>query len=291
MSFNIKVTGSGGIVGNHPDVTSWLNTISLVGGGASSTTISALNAFCNSIDSAGLRNKFYRLNLFCGNNLASCLVPLYVNTVWNNPVLGFSIDTNNNFVSADYNETGAGGGLLGDGSTKHLRTGLRPDRLPSGFEYNCHLSVYRRTAGNTQALLGSYYYDTSITSNRHSYEISQNTITLNTVSGPSIPTISNYPVFQIGVRSSSSNAIAYTNSTAGTPYTGTISAFATSIPFVIFGRNLITGSPPLEGAYTLTFLTSSLLGGYSIGSSLNSSEVLSFNSIMQTFQTSLGRNV
>ena len=276
---------------NHPDVNTWLNTLSLSGGTANSTTISALNTFCNSIDSAGLRRKFYRLNLFCGNNLNACLVPLYVSSWWNDPVYGFSIDQNLGFLTSDYTETGVNGGLLGDGASKHLRTGLRPDRLPTGFEYNCHLSAYRRTFGNTQALIGSYYYDNNISANRHSYEISQSTINLNTTGGPAVPTINSYPVFQIGVRSSPSNAIAYNNSTAGTPYTTTISAFATNIPFVIFGRNLIAGSPPIEGAYTVTFLTSALLAGYSIGASLNSSEVTSFNTIMQTFQTSLNRNV
>jgi hypothetical protein len=76
-AYNNRLTGPLYSGNNHIDVQNWLNTVTLNGGSASSTTIAALNTFCNSIDSAGLRNKFYRLNLFCGNNLSTCLAPLY----------------------------------------------------------------------------------------------------------------------------------------------------------------------------------------------------------------------
>jgi len=296
-AYNNRLTGLERSVANHMEVDKWLANVYWNAGGANSTTIAALNTFCNAIDNAGIRSKFYRLNLFCGNNLQACCVPLYTSTSYYDQSLGLAVDMNNGFVSGDYNETGSNGGLLGDGTSKHLRTGLRPDKLPSGFEYNCHLSAYRKTAGNTQALMGSYYYDTTITANRHSYEIAQNTIILNATGGPTIPTISGYPAFQLGIRSSSSYSIAYTNSTAGTPYTASITAFATNVPFIIFGRNLITGSPPSDGGqsafgtYNSTFLTTSLLAGYSIGSSLSSSEAIAFYNAIQAFQTSLGRNV
>lgn len=280
MSFNIKTIGNDGIVGNHPDVTSWLNTISLVGGSANSTTIAALNNFCNSIDSAGLRNKFYRLNLFCGNNLASCLVPLYVNTQWNSPVLGFSIDTNNNFVSGDYNETGVNGGLIGNGTNKFLLTGLRGTELSAG---NRHLSAYERTSAITdyspslgsadgnaiQHAIGPWTASTNYFYRTH-----------NTIGGNANTTKD--VGFWLGSDSSSTASVLYRNGVSTTSTSAQSAGGSPSIQYAIFGT--VTSSNAISEASEVR------LGAYSIGLSLNSSEVSTFNNIMQTFQTALFRN-
>lgn len=272
MSFNIKTIGNDGTVGNHPDVTSWLNTISLVGGSASSTTISALNTFCNSIDNAGLRNKFYRLNLFCGNNLISCLVPLYVNTVWNLPVLGFSIDTNVNFVSADYNETGVSGGLIGNGTTKYLLTGfMKANNLTTG-----HYSAYVKNTNTDVAIQRLMGGDDNYTSYLSSGQIVATFAANNNVNSLTIT-----PGTLIFSRENNSILRYYNNGALLSTNTTNISPIENTFQYAIFNKgNVVTG----QGWY-------SRLSGYSIGASLNSSEVSSFNSIMQTFQTSLGRNV
>jgi hypothetical protein len=281
MSFNIKTIGNDGNVGNHPDVTSWLNTISLVGGSASATTISALNTFCNSINSAGLRNKFYRLNLFCGNNLTSCLVPLYVNTVWNLPVLGFSIDTNNNFVSGDYNETGATGGLIGNGTNKFLLTGLRGTELSAG---NRHLSAYERTSATTDysPSLGSAESN-SVQHAIGPWTTSTNYVyrTHNTIGGAANTTKS--IGFWVGSDSSSTASVLYKNGLSASSVSSLPAGGSSSIQYAIFGTVTSTNA--------ISECSEVRLGSYSIGLSLNSSEVSSFNTIMQTFQTSLGRNV
>lgn len=281
MSFNIKTIGSDGIVGNHPDVTNWLNTISLVGGSASSTTISALNTFCNSIDAAGLRNKFYRLNLFCGNNLASCLVPLYVNTVWNNPVLGFSIDTNNNFVNADYNETGASGGLIGNGTNKFLLTGLKGTELISG---NRHLSAYERanamtdyspSLGSAESNLLQHALGPWTASTNYFYR------THGTIGGNANTTKS--IGFWIGSDISATASVLYKNGSSEASTSAQVAGGSSPIQYAIFGT--------VYSNNTIAECSEVRLASYSIGLSLTSSEVSSFNSIMQTFQTSLGRNV
>lgn len=285
MSFNIKVTGSGGIVGNHPDVTSWLNTLSLIGGSASSTTIAALNTFCNSIDSAGLRNKFYRLNLFCGNSLTSCLVPLYVNTQWNLPVLGFSIDTNNNnnFTSTDYNETGVSGGLIGNGTNKFLLTGLKGTVLNAG---NRHLSAYEITNATTDYSPSLGNTDATGTSAQHALgpwtaSTTYAYRTHNTIGG-SASTTKNTG-FWLGSDTSTTTSILYRNSISSASSSGFPAGGSSSLQYTIFGVINSTNIP--------TEVSEARLGAYSIGLSLNSSEVSSFNSIMQTFQTALGRNV
>lgn len=283
MSFNIKVTGSGGIVGNHPDVTSWLNTLSLIGGSANSTTIAALNTFCNSIDAAGLRNKFYRLNLFCGNNLTSCLVPLYVNTQWNLPVLGFSIDTNNNsnFTSTDYNETGVSGGLVSNGTNKLLHTGLRGTELSAG---NRHLSAYEITnattdyspsLGTTEGNAAQHAIGPWTTSTTYAYR------THNTIGGSASATKNTG--FWLGSDTSTTTSVLYRNAISAASSSGFPAGGSSSLQYTIFGVINSTNSP--------AEVSEARLGAYSIGLSLNSSEVSSFNTIMQTFQTALGRNV
>ena len=63
--------------GVHPEAAAWQTAVVANGGSVSSTTLTAVNVFCKAVDSAGLRSVFYRLNLFCGGNLSSALVPLY----------------------------------------------------------------------------------------------------------------------------------------------------------------------------------------------------------------------
>lgn len=285
MSFNIKTIGNDGTVGNHPDVTSWLNTISLVGGSASATTISALNTFCNSIDAAGLRNKFYRLNLFCGNNLTSCLVPLYVNTVWNLPVLGFSIDTNNNFVSGDYNETGATGGLIGNGTTKYLNTGFLGNSLSTG---NRHLSVYeslrdtnvfRAFIGVQDDGAGTYYFTLS-------------NFNPGTRVFASFQAQAASPDGQItgghwiATDPASNSLVLYKNATSVASSSSTARSLPAARSIFVFATNNNTASIISPASYI-----SSRLNAYSIGLGLDQTQATAYYNAMQTFQTSLGRNV
>ena len=57
----------------------WINRVYANGGTVSATTANAVNTFCEDINAAGIRDKFYRLNLFAGDNLSAALVPLYRN--------------------------------------------------------------------------------------------------------------------------------------------------------------------------------------------------------------------
>jgi hypothetical protein len=64
---------------SNADAQSWINRVYGNGGTVSNSTAAAVNAFCDAIDAAGIRDRFYRLNLFCGTGLPACLVPLYQN--------------------------------------------------------------------------------------------------------------------------------------------------------------------------------------------------------------------
>jgi hypothetical protein len=58
----------------HPEARAWIDNVYANGGTVSPSTASAVNDFCNSIDAAGLRDRFYRLNLFCGTGLSACSI-------------------------------------------------------------------------------------------------------------------------------------------------------------------------------------------------------------------------
>ena len=114
----------------HPEAADWANRVRANSGSVSGTTLNAVSKFCASIASAGIRDRFYRLNLFCGTADASLLAvrtPLYRGPSLAGTQYGNTLDTNFNFAITDYAETGTGagtGGLKGDGSTKYLATGL-----------------------------------------------------------------------------------------------------------------------------------------------------------------------
>jgi hypothetical protein len=105
----------------HPEALAWRSAVIANGGTVSASTMTAVTTFCRSIDSAGLRDRFYRLNLFCGTGLEAVLVPLYRGPGRTGTQYGNTTDTNANFVLADYAESS---GLKGNGSTKYLATGL-----------------------------------------------------------------------------------------------------------------------------------------------------------------------
>jgi hypothetical protein len=94
----------------------------------------AVDRFCRSIDGAGIRDRFFRLNLFCGTGLSAALVPLYRGQSASGTQFGGTTDTNNNFVSGDYSEAS---GLKGNGSTKSLLTGVLPGDVGGAL----HLAV------------------------------------------------------------------------------------------------------------------------------------------------------
>jgi hypothetical protein len=134
----------------HPDALNWVTRVTTNGGTVSSNTLAAVSTFCTSINAAsGLRAAILRLNLFCGNSDASLnavRTPLYLSGSLGGATIGNTTDTNFNFVAGDYQETGSGGGLKGNGTGKHLATGINLRTPPFTFaSFNVtsglHLSV------------------------------------------------------------------------------------------------------------------------------------------------------
>lgn len=142
------------VVTYNAEALAWKTAAEANGGTVTTSTLAAVSTFCDAIDAAGIRSKFLRVNLFCGDNLAAARTPLYRGASSGGSQYGNTTDTNNGpFVSADYSEST---GLNGNGTSKYLDTGLTLNTAYTfGCEYNnVHLTVYRRDDGGTGADVG-----------------------------------------------------------------------------------------------------------------------------------------
>lgn len=291
------IIAAGGTYGIHPDAADWRARAIANGGTVSTATINAVSRFCTSISNAGIRTLFRRLNLFCGDNLSACLVPLYrgpsATETYGNPT-----DVNANFVSGDFTETGTSGGLAtGTGNTnKTLDTGLIP--FNAGLtETNSHLSYYSR-GGNTSvgSVLAAGYFINSTANYLLQHFINGTSGSVGMFyrsGGASNAGIENQNAERTGhivtQRSSTGGAIyrngANLNLTSTTTSTVT---FTTDIPgpVRVFGRRFST-----TGTLSVDQVISVTLQSYSIGLAFTNTQATDYYNAMQTFQTDLARNL
>ena len=277
--------------GVHPEAAAWRSAVVANGGSVSASTMRAVSKFCADIDAAGIRDRFYRLNLFAGTGLNACLVPLYRGQSRTGTQWGNTTDTNNGpFVSGDYAETGASGGLAAASNTsKYLSTGLIP--FNAGItEQNYHNSGYFPATLNTTG----DWIGASGTGGGQRFSIFF----------PAFSTFGMYVRFGGGSNSgiengslaartghligqrSSGTGVGYRNGSnisAASNTTGS-QAFATNEPpaLNVFARNA-AGSP---SAYW-----SGRACMYSVGINFSDAQALSFYNAVQTFQTALGRQL
>jgi hypothetical protein len=264
---------------SNADAQSWINRVYDNGGTVSTSTANAVNTFCNSIDSAGIRDRFYRLNLFCGTDLSACLVPLYRGQSLGGTQFGNATDTNNNFVSGDYAETGSTGGLNSNSGVKTLNTGVNPVTVGISFN-NTHMSAYLPVAASGIAVgrdstnsrawhiypsfnAGNGFYRSGGTAN----------------SGIESVAYSDKTGHILATRTSSSSAAFYRKGVSvGTNNAiSNVDAFASNAP----GDTLIFGT---------NFVFNGRLASYSLGVGMTASDAAAFNSAMQAFQAALSRN-
>jgi len=274
---------------SNADAQDWINRVYANGGSVSASTASAVNTLCDSLDAASLRDRFYRLNLFCGTGLNACLVPLYRGPSLSGTQYGNTTDTNvGPFVSGDYNETGVGGGLLGNGSSKYLNTGLTVSDI--GTAASGHMSVYhglssgvnvnRYYMGANDATTGNrFYFGTDSFSTASALGI------YGGVQGASQSLAANGhgPAgHRILSRETDSLLTHYHNGSVVATNTTGIATAVSNAAFAVFAVNR-------NG--TVDRWHNSWISAYSIGLGLNSTQASAYRSILQTFQTALGRNV
>lgn len=282
--------------GLHPEAADWRSRVVANGGSASGSTLKAVDTFCKAIDSAGLRDRFYRLNLFAGTGLEACLVPLYRGQSRTGTQFGNTTDTNSNFVSGDYAETGASGGLgTGAGNaTKSLDTGFVP--FNAGMLHtDSHMSFYS-VNGNTST--GSVMAAANaVTSTQHWQWF------LNGTSG-AIPVFyrsggpSNSGVEGANVSSRAGHLIAQRSGASAAIYRqGVNTGVATNTTNAV---SWATGVPPAIRVFARRFFTpnettdqfiSTTLQSYSLGLAFTDAQALAYHNALQSFQTALARQL
>jgi hypothetical protein len=275
----------------HPEAADWRSRVIANGGTVSASTFAAVETFCRAVDTAGIRSRLFRVNLFCGTGLASALVPLYRGQSLGGTQFGGTTDTNVNLVSGDYTETGTSGGLRA-GSTKYLNTGFLP--VTAGLTpFDSHMSFYSRSQVTTNTtILGSFGGNT----NQATYQMlgfggisllyyrsgggSNSGIEAATWSG------ANRAGHIVCVRTASNAAKAYRNG-SDLGLSATVSNTNTWTPGVppavyVFGRNNVGTADQLgfTGA----------LQSYSLGQALTDSQASAFSSAMIALQAALTRN-
>lgn len=251
------------------------------GGSVSASTMRAVSAFCAAINAAGLRDRFYRLNLFCGTGLNAALVPLYRSRTFGGSVLGNATDTNNGpFASGDYIETGATAGLVGNGSSKYLETGFNPSAPAS--ESSFHLSTYvsgTESSGTTRIFLGSFPNETLIG------HMSGGSVQRGNIGASSAarvgPASFQQGLLAVATDGTRSHQFYVDGSASGSAATG-VGAFQDADLYVFAVNN--AGSPAF---YTLA----PRMRAYSVGLGMSAAQMAAYNTAIQAFQSSLNRQV
>ena len=265
---------------NNLIISDWSSRITANGGSVSVGVLNAADTFITTCKNSGVWDKLQRLNLFAGDQLAACLIPI-INTY------GGAADINTNFVEADYSQTG---GLNSDGVTKRLNTNFIPNSSIGAT--SCHLSTYIITgapgyitmgcttygANNIQFRIGTNYNDAAVKS----------LVIIGDYNGGANPQFQTYNATGITqgfivVTKPSVNEMYMSKS--GTTYLSNTSTYVglTTLPtqpVYIFVNN--------DNGYPSQY-TDANMGSYSIGSGLSLTQVSGYSFAMQNFQKALSR--
>jgi len=265
----------------HPEAQDWIDRVVANGGQVSSATAGAVNTFCSAIADASIRDRFYRLNLFCGTGLNAALVPLYRGPSLGDTQYGWTTDNNfGPFMPENYNETGASGGLIGNGSTKYLKTGFIHNTLPqndshiASYEISRATATFRTSVGcRSTGTTGCFILGTWASTSQYAlvgYESNSNLALSNNGGG-----------FYVGTINGASTSALYRNATGKVTTTLTTRTPGSQEIFVF----------ALNDGGSFSVPTDARLAGYSFGLKMSDDQVIAYNAAMQAFQTALGRNV
>jgi hypothetical protein len=242
------------------------------GGAITQASLVAIDTFVRACQVAGIWEKFIEVGPFAGSDLNAAMVKLVYQ-----PAAG-SVITNSSFVSGDYVETGASGGLLSDG-TKFLNTNVLATSLPD----NGHFGFYLRedvSSGGNKSTMGA------LAGSDHCWMGALNPASAVDVRYCGVVTASGSGIlskgFYTGVRESSTALNYYRDSvllgTSGTA-TGTTKP---AQPIHLWGFNS-SGSSAGRIAARGSF--------YCIGQALSSVEVGALYNAVRTLQQALSRSV
>lgn len=268
----------------HPEALTWINSAQSNNNPRISATLAnALNTFCNSIDSAGLRNKFYRLNLFCGNNLIAARIPLYRGPSPTGTQYGLTSESSINFTELDFTELG----ISGNGTNKYMETGFPVSVMSSLFPNN-HLAVYCNNIPTAGRFIG--LGDGDNTKDWRLFNFDSGSTFMHSIGGfPYGAAVfdnvtSNNLGLRIITRSSNNLQTLYRRGLSAGTNSTTVSVSNWSAQTVRLWADAVQNNSPSS----LSNLRSC---GYSIGLGLTAQEALDYNNIIETFNTTLSRKV
>jgi len=270
----------------HPEAADWANRVRTNGGTVRGSTLNAVSKFCRDIDAAGIRDRFFRLSLMCGNSDASLnavRTPLFRGPSLGGTQYGGTTDTNNNFVAEDYSETS---GLQGNGSTKYLDTGV-----PMNFANlrNYHLSSYVSsiTSGNP-GFIGADTNGDGVSPRAFQALISFGTAprqwiwyNIGTSFRESNSSSNSYaPGLLTGVGSASANNLYVGATSVASALAATSETISQTFPIYVFATN----NNSAAGTYA-----NARLGGYSLGLTMTATQVGQYNAALADFNSAMGR--
>ena len=254
-----------------PDAADYFTRIVASGSSISVDNKAAVNTLFLALKTQSIWTLISELYLFAGvDNLTGCLVK----------AKGSGSLSNTNFAGGDHNRTT---GLLGNGSSKYLNTGLANNALSgtsnhifvegSGFETSgdrIPAGVYNGGPATTLFILD--FYSASIFS--RAYRSASGAI-------GAVPRITTGLITSgslCGTRTSASSASIYQNGSLSNNNTTSVSPAFSTRPIFVFALNNI-GSP---GGYT-----AARLRAVSIGSGLSDAQASSLNAAIATYMSSL----
>jgi len=259
----------------NPETLDFQDRVLAAGGSLPVTTLDSVEKFVRDCKNAVIWDRILDCGLFVGSNLAAALVKLKY------PGGGQSYLTNFNFVSGDFTERGASGGLKGNGATKYLSTALAP--AAAGMTPgDHHLAIY-----NNHNTWAAAYYDAMGATDAASR------VSLLRASGSDSNRNYLYPDNQnsglatnISQNTSGlfcgSNGILYRNGSVLGTNGAAPSGNMPNIPYFLFALNS-SGTPGALYDKRICF--------YSAGLGLTAAQAASLYNAVQALQTALGRSV
>jgi hypothetical protein len=244
------------------------------GGGLQVATLQAIDLFVRTCKDAGFWNKFQEIYPLCGNDLTTAMVKLKYASI---PLV-----TSVNMVAADYQETGASGGIAGNGSTKYINSNFAQNNLGA----TAHMSVYLR---ENEVNTGLHYWFAANTSTPSIEQtilgspngaIQQGMLGGNS-STASSATAPNAGFYYVERNSATDLQLWYQGAMIASSAVSCTPAYQ-SLNLMLCARNA-NGTPSNHSAKKISFC--------SVGAPLNAQEKPIFFNAVQAFQTALSRNV
>jgi len=258
------------------------------GGSVSASTMKAVSKFCGDIDTAGLRDRFYRLNLFCGTGLSGCLVPLYRGPSRTGTQYGNTTDTNQNFVSGDYSESG--GLTSAAASAKMLSTGVEP--MASGgplFNFGHHFAHVIALPAARQDVMG-VRKDTS-PGNMHWFQLDETGqmwggwCQVNRWNANASGVSAGKTIIMQNAQAANASQVYASGLLTLTAAIGTSTGTASE------GANIFAGRINFGSGFVNSQYATMQMGAYSIGLDFTASQALAYHTAYAAFATALSRTI